>query len=494
MGLEATPLKVPTERYKGSYDKRNHPGHYPFISYLTFRNHCDKVIDDTTEWFDPIDVKQGDIVYLNIWYLDWFVKHVHDQIKYPYILVTCDVGAWLPHPELKKLLYDPKLAAWFCRNMVFSYHPKLFQIPTGQDLGQFILDDPEITDTLLNAVSEKTLPKEHVLYMCHFPRNHGDRDQIVKLFENNPYCLSRNHSDQVFENLERTQFYKELASCQFVLSPLGLETDSVRTWEALVLDCIPIVEHTFLDPSYDRLPVAKVHDWQEITPEFLANNYQELKDRQCDEAYFDYWDSLLKKIQAKVKGKEHEFSRVEATQFSRQDLEDLSFILNEDREEPRLIFYKGFLSFFHCLQLANALNSQICFFDPWMDNEIFRNFDRYLMNHSIARNKNKIHVLENEKYFSTALKKSSNCSVFLDLSYYRTSLFLNFRTSVIEYGNFRHSLKNDLAEFYKELLPNTLLCGNMVNDEYVKEVLLRFCKENNVAIETRGSFWFLVKQ
>ena len=187
--LNAVPLKVPTERYKGSFDKSKHPGHYPFISYLTFRNVCDIVIDDATEWFDPDRVEPGDTIYLNIWYLDWFVKHVHDRIKHPYILVSCDVGAWLPHPEHKKLLYDPKCAAWFCRNMVFSYHPKLIQIPTGQDLGQFILDDPNITSYLLNAIAQKTLPKKHLLYMNHYPRAHGERDQLVKLFEKSTLLL-----------------------------------------------------------------------------------------------------------------------------------------------------------------------------------------------------------------------------------------------------------------------------------------------------------------
>lgn len=492
--LDAALLKVPTERYKGSYDKREHPGHYPFISYLTFRNHCDIVIDDATEWFDPDQVKQGDTVYLNIWYLDWFAKYVHDQIKYPYILVTCDVGAWLPHPELKKLLYDPKLAAWFCRNMVFSYHPKLIQLPTGQDLGQFILDDPEITNYLLNAVAKKTLPKKHLLYMCHYPRTHGGRDKIVKLFENQSYCFSRNHGDQIFDFVDRPQFYEELASCQFVLSPLGLETDSVRTWEALVLDCIPIVEHTFLDPSYDKLPVVKVHDWQEINPEFLEKKYHELKDRKCDEAYFDYWAALLKKFQTKIKNNEHSFAQLEATQFSQQDLKDLSSILNKEKDRNRIIFYKGFLSTLHSLQLANELGSIIYLYDPWMDKEIFGKFDEYLIDQSFTDNKRKVHLLDNESHFSYVLGVNSNYSVFLDLTYYRTSLFLNFRTSVIEYGNFRQSLKQDLKELYQKLKPNSILCGNMVNDEYVKEILVLFCKENNITIETKGSFWFLIKQ
>lgn len=490
----AEPLKVPIERYQGSYDKRNHPGHYPFISYLTFRNMCDIVIDDATEWFDPDQVKQGDTIYLNIWYLEWFVKHVHNEIKHPYILVTCDVGAWLPDPEFKQLLYDPKLAAWFCRNMVFSYHPKLFQIPTGQDFGQFVLDDPHITSYLLDSIAKKTLPKEHLLYMCHFPRTHGERDQLVKLFENEPYCLSRNYSDQEFVGVTRPKFYEELASCQFVLSPLGLETDSVRTWEGLVLDCIPIVEHTFLDASYDNLPVVMVHDWREVNPEFLEKKYQKIKDRKCDEAYFDYWATLIKNVQTKIRKNEHAFSQLEATQFSPQDLESLVSILNEKEVENRLIFCKGFLSTLHCLQLANAISTPIFLYDPWIDKEFFTKIDEYLIDKSFLINKRNVLLLDNENHFSYVININAGYSVFLDLTYYRTSLFLNFRMSLIEYGNFRQSLKQDLTKLYNELAPNALLCGNMVNNEYVKEVLEMFCKENYLTMQTKGSFWSFVKK
>ena len=114
----------------------------------------------------------------------------------------------------------------------------------GQDLAIFKAD-PKVKFNLISAMLDKTLPKKHLLYMNHLPREFGDRDKIVKLFENEPYCFSKNHSDRPHIFIEWPIFYQEMATCQFVLSPLGLETDCVRTWEALVLDCIPIVEHTF---------------------------------------------------------------------------------------------------------------------------------------------------------------------------------------------------------------------------------------------------------
>ena len=493
--LEAAPLKVPSERYAGYGDKRTHPGHYPFVSYLTFRNFCDRVIDDYAEWFDPDIVEPGDTIYLNLWYLEWFVQHVHDRIKHPYILITGDVGAWWPPPEFKKILYDPKLAAWFCRNMVFSYHPKLFQIPMGQDLALFDVG-PKAHFPLLDAIGAQPLPKKHLLFMCHHPRRHGDRDRLVELFENEPYCSTCNRSGDVHFNnrISQKQFYEELASSQFALSPLGLETDCVRTWEALVLDCIPIVEHTFLDASYDRLPVVMVHDWKEVNPPFLEKKYQELKGRRLDEAYFEYWANLIRDVQLKVKKKEVSFSRLESTLFSSEDLEDLIFILNNEACQVRSLFYKGFLSSLRPLQLLDSdpflLKLYLC--DYWLDHDTLANLEGHLV--SFGRKKTEVQIIADPDFID-ALETSQNCcSVFLDLTYYRTSLFIDFGMCGVEYGNFRQSLKSDMNRLWKTLADHSVLIGNMVNNDYVKEVLEMFCRENDLTLQKRGSFWFLVKE
>ena len=243
----AEPIPVPTDLYKGMSDLSAYPGDAPLISDLTFRSICDHAIDAWTDSFDPKNVKQGDTIYLNLWYIDWFEKQVHNAIEHPYILVSCDVRGWLPELNLTKLLYDPKLAAWFCRNMIFSSHPKLFQIPMGQTDRFFGYHD---LPKLKEFTAQKPFSKKHLLYMNHSPRNHADRRNIIKLFEKEPYCFSRNCSNMPYLGISKEQYYEELASSTFVISPFGLESDCVRTWEALTLDCIPIVEHSFLENGF----------------------------------------------------------------------------------------------------------------------------------------------------------------------------------------------------------------------------------------------------
>ena len=484
-GIHAEPVKVPTE-ITDKEDLRAHPGHYPFISYLTFRNVCDIVIDQTTEWFDPDSVKQGDIIYLHGSYLEWFTKQVHPKIKYPYILFTGDIGAWFPKLSMLPLVYDSKLAAWFCRNMVFSYHPKLIQSPMGQDLALFKLE-PEVVNSLIDAVKKKPFEKKHLAYLCLMPRAHGNRDTIVKRFKDQPFCFYK-------EGASREQFYEDIAASRFTFSPLGWETDCVRTWEALVLDSIPIVEHTFLDPSYERLPVALVHDWEEITPAFLEKKYQELKDRSCEEAYFDYWHKLLQDVQKKVRKNDLAFSELEATQFATQDLQDLFLILSNYRGRPLL--YKGFLSALRPLQLLSfcPFISKIDLYDPWLDQKLFTFMQEKTTNKSYLAKKDKISIIETEKAFNQLLLSSDNQAVFLDLTYYRTSLSISFSKCIVEEDNFRHSLKKDLKGHYDQLQQGSLLCGNMCKNGYVQEVLAKLSSENGIQVREQGNFWVLKKE
>ena len=480
--LTAEPIKVPTERYKNFPDLKDHLGHYPFISYLTYRNVCDHIINESTEWFDPDLVKPGDLIYLNLWYLEWFTQQVHDRIPHPYILVSGDIGGWFPQPEFSKLLYDPKLAAWFCRNMVFSYHPKLFQLPMGQDLALFY-HGRGLYDQLISAVVHKgSVEKKHLLYMCFLPRTHGDRDKIEKMFIDKPYCYSINRP---VSNLDEwssiyrptSLFYEDIASSYFTLSPLGLETDSVRTWEALVLDSIPIVEHTFLDPTYEGLPVVMVHDWNEINPEFLHQKQEELKGLKLDKAYFDYWWDLLKSTKQKVQNNDHSFSELDATEWKEQDLSDLTEIVSSCQN----INYLGFLASIRPYELAQALPYlTIDLYDPWLDQTQFKEFNNTYSTPNV--------------FFHNYANRQISSSCFLDLTYYRTSLDINFRTSVIQDGNFRHSLKKDLNKLWNQLKMGSLLCGNCCSDPYVQKALEIFANENELQINRKGSFWFLMKE
>merc|ERR1711988_48097 len=84
----------------------------------------------------------------------------------------------------------------------------------------------------------------------------------------------------------------------FVASPQGNGLDCHRTWEALILESIPIVRTSSLDPLFAEFPVAIVKDWSEVTDEKLRSWHTELSPMFTDELRqkltVEFW---LKKIQ-----------------------------------------------------------------------------------------------------------------------------------------------------------------------------------------------------
>ena len=474
--LFTAPVPVPTNFYSpGHYP--DDPGLAPFMGHISFRNICNHRVDQNTNYFDPDTVQQGDVIYLNTWFLEWWTETIHDQIKHPYILITTDVGSWLPHPNIQKLLYDPKLAAWFCRNMVFSYHPKLFQIPMGQDVHLF--DGPRAAfHALLEVHKDKHLyPKEHLLYSNFFRRDHGDRDKIGRFFDTKSFCYTA-------PGTASKHFYQTLASSQFTLSPWGYESDCVRTWEAIVLGCIPIVEHSFLDPLLADLPILIVHDWTEITPALLEQKYEELKDLNRDKAYFKYWETLIQDTQTKVRNNDLAFTQLDATLFSNEDITTILSIL-QGSFGP--LIYKGFLSTLRPFQLSRFIPFPIILYDSWFSPRTYWDING---KRPLGRS---VFLMKSEQEFSGHIASGAPTSVFLDFTYYRTSLTHTFHTSTCPLGNFRHSLKPDLEMLYDSLAFGSLLFGNMADEPYVKKVLNLFAQEHEVQIAKHGSFWSLIK-
>ena len=84
------------------------------------------------------------------------------------------------------------------------------------------------------------------------------------------------------------------------MSPEGNGADCHRTWEALLLGCIPIVKKTYMGSGlYDGLPVVYVNEWSEITPDRLAAEWSKYVNApkgtyRFEKLFADYWVDRIK--------------------------------------------------------------------------------------------------------------------------------------------------------------------------------------------------------
>ncbi|HLB41189.1 MAG TPA: hypothetical protein VJJ83_05340 [Candidatus Babeliales bacterium] len=245
--------------------------------------------------FDPKQVKAGDIVFVDLDVLGKFFQDLLPQIKHSFILITHNHDHSAPG-KYHAYLDDPKLIAWFSQNPDITDHPKFYPIPIG-------LSNKHWNHSKLHAEKIATAQqqlrtikpvKQYLLYaninVHTCPRV---RQPVYDFFIKQPFCswyANRNYAD----------FLNDLAAAKFVLSPHGNGLDCHRTWEALYMGSYPVVKTSALDPLYIDLPVLIVPDWSAVTVELLEQKYQEFSNREfkLDKLYFDYWQQLIKQIQA----------------------------------------------------------------------------------------------------------------------------------------------------------------------------------------------------
>ena len=69
------------------------------------------------------------------------------------------------------------------------------------------------------------------------------------------------------------EFYDKLRTFKYCLAPRGAGIDTHRLYEALLFGVIPIVKKSELDDLYEKFPILIVNDWDEVTHDFLIDNY-----------------------------------------------------------------------------------------------------------------------------------------------------------------------------------------------------------------------------
>jgi hypothetical protein len=94
--------------------------------------------------------------------------------------------------------------------------------------------------------------------------------------------------------IPRYESWSKMINYKYVISPLGNGLDCHRTWEAIILGCIPIVKTSVLDPLYIGLPVLIVQKWSDVTQVLLDsfkpdyNNIEKIK--------MQYWIDTFNKL------------------------------------------------------------------------------------------------------------------------------------------------------------------------------------------------------
>ena len=114
------------------------------------------------------------------------------------------------------------------------------------------------------------------------------------------YANIRRHGWITFENmgnengvydLGMTEYYRRVAAHRFTISPQGNGGDCHRTWEALYLRSILIVQRSAEMEHFADLSILFTDDYTELTPEYLEEEYSRMleTDYAIEKLYLSYW-------------------------------------------------------------------------------------------------------------------------------------------------------------------------------------------------------------
>lgn len=288
--------EIPLPNYKLPENIKKHFSSYPYLSGNTFKSFADFVIDKVNSPFQPAQVQEGDSIYLDVTFCDYFFSKLHPQISNKYVLIVHGIDCSVPG-HYARYLDDEKIIVWFAINADTKNHPKLIHIPLGLVSLYNNFATTKRAESLSKVIANKPQEKSKLLYMNFDIRtNSGIRQEVYNFFANKSFCA-------VGTRKPWQEYLQEMANYKFVICPHGTGLDCFRTWEALYLDCIPIVKASTLDPLYKDLPVLIIDDWNEITEQFLHIQYAEMSQKKYnrEKMYADYWYDMINRYQNTAK-------------------------------------------------------------------------------------------------------------------------------------------------------------------------------------------------
>lgn len=226
-----------------------------------------------------------------------------------FILVSGDCDESIPEAiftdaEFKAFIESDKIIHWFSQNCVGN-HPKLSLIPIGLDYHTRVSSDiwgpimsPQEQEAEIISVKNGAKPfyEREIKAYANFHFNmQADRKYTADRRDAKenipPECVSY---EPTFTKT-RLETFQHQAKYAFVVSPHGNGLDCHRTWESLVLGCIPIIKTSAIDSLFSDLPVLIVNNWAEVTQQKLQETVAKFRNTEFnyEKLNLKYWMDLI---------------------------------------------------------------------------------------------------------------------------------------------------------------------------------------------------------
>jgi hypothetical protein len=276
----------------------------------TPRSSCSNDVGYLLAMLDSGKMFDGMSIYVCSDLLNLFVGKFLPRLNHRFTLVSGDSDLVVPYEAITEddtvtLLENPLLIRWFAQNAPSPTHNKLILLPIGLDYhtisgnpnhcwrvaGEPIL--PRGQEGLLNQIRASFGSRKMEIFVNFTAGNDRFGQRITALHQ-----VPRELLALAPTFMPRTQLWNRMKEYAFVLSPFGMGMDCHRTWEALALGCIPIIQTRVLAPLFADLPVLMVENWSDITPQLLATTIADFQQRtfRYELMQLEHWVGLIRHV------------------------------------------------------------------------------------------------------------------------------------------------------------------------------------------------------
>jgi hypothetical protein len=211
--------------------------------------------------------------------LDNFYNKIIPSLNNKFILIThYGDGKAGVHD---KILNHPLLIKWYGQNMSII-SDKTSAIPIGLENRYWKRTDISVIKKHSNN------SKESLLYLNFSLKTNPQRGKIMKNLLQKGF-----HKNN---KLPWADYIKDLSTHKFCISPNGNGVDCHRTWEALYLGVIPIVEKSIEMSYFNDLRILFVDSYDDISIDYLNQIYIDFQHNSfnTDKLSISYWERKIK--------------------------------------------------------------------------------------------------------------------------------------------------------------------------------------------------------
>ena len=272
------------DRYPGIF----RPSSSPFLTGDSIRNYCDHIFDETSS-FNPLDVKENDIIFLKTDLKNIYFKHYHPSIRSKYILITHNSDISIEKEDLAYL--DKKIKHWFATKLNVLASNNLSALPYGLENRRWLKNG-----LVKNYKRILTVPtKKNDRILCSFNPN-------TNLVERAPLMnIAKQKKDIIDINnfAESNTYLKELSNYSFNLCPEGNNYESHRIWESLIFKTTPIVINNIVNQNFYNMgiPLIILDSWDDLI-NLTINDLHKMNKKNVDKSYeifvdLNFWKSQI---------------------------------------------------------------------------------------------------------------------------------------------------------------------------------------------------------